>query len=348
MFLGKFSVSATMELKNTVSSKIRNQSWKRQTFIAFTVCFCAIVSYSILKTNVFNNVSKRSPFLPMPNDFSLSVSDDNFGQLSVTYSPKEEKLKLKDRVSDSEAIVSLQAALDMKSQGKSDKALKLFQHAVALSPKHPDILTHFGEFIEQTKMDIVKADELYLRALTNYPDHPAALTNRQRTASIVENLDQEMLEKIDQKRDALSAIPDSNSALRRAKKEAYFQHIYHTVGIEGNTMSLLQTRSILETRLAIGGKSIDEHNEIFGLDAAMKYINSTLLNRMRAVTVSDILEIHRRVLGFVDPTEGGYFRRTQVYVGGHVPPGPMLINSLMGQFLLWLNSDDALDMHPVR
>lgn len=336
-----------MELKNTISSKIRKQSWKRQTFIAFTVCVCAIVSFSILKSKFFN-VSKRSRFLPLPNDFSLSVTDDNLGQLSVTYSPKEEKLKLKDRVSDSEAIVSLQAALDMKTQGKSDKALKLFQHAVALSPKHPDILTHFGEFIEQTKMDIVKADELYLRALSNYPDHPAALTNRQRTASIVENLDQEMLEKIDRKRDALSAIPDSNSALRRAKKEAYFQHIYHTVGIEGNTMSLLQTRSILETRLAIGGKSIDEHNEIFGLDAAMKYINSTLLNRMRAVTVSDILEIHRRVLGFVDPTEGGYFRRTQVYVGGHVPPGPMLINSLMGQFLLWLNSDDALDMHPVR
>lgn len=347
MFVGKFLVSATMELKNTVSSNFRKQSWKRQTFIAFTVCICAIVSFSILRNKIFN-VSKRSPFLPMPNDFSLSVTDDNLGQLSVTYSPKEGKRKLKDRVSDSEAIVSLQAALDMKIQGKSDKALKLFQHAVALSPKHPDILTHFGEFIEQTKMDIVKADELYLRALSNYPDHPAALTNRQRTASIVENLDQEMLDKIDRKRDALSAIPDSNSALRRAKKEAYFQHIYHTVGIEGNTMSLLQTRSILETRLAIGGKSIDEHNEIFGLDAAMKYINSTLLNRMQAVTVSDILEIHRRVLGFVDPTEGGYFRRTQVYVGGHVPPGPMLINSLMGQFLLWLNSDDALDMHPVR
>jgi Fic family protein len=120
------------------------------------------------------------------------------------------------------------------------------------------------------------------------------------------------------------------------------------VGIEGNTMTLMQTRSILETRVAVAGKSIDEHNEILGLDAALKYINSTLLNKMQDVSVEDILEIHKRVLGFVDPTEGGFFRRTQVYVGGHIPPSPTELNDLMDQFLAWLNSDDAIDMHPVR
>lgn len=100
-----------------------------------------------------------------------------------------------------------------------------------------------------------------------------------RTATIVESLDQERLQKLDEKRDALSSIHESNAALRRVKKEAYFQHIYHSVGIEGNTMTLAQTRSVLETRMAIGGKSIDEHNEILGLDAALKYINATLVNR---------------------------------------------------------------------
>lgn len=44
-------------------------------------------------------------------------------------------------------------------------------------------------------------------------------------------------------------------------------------------MSLSQTRSIVETQVAVGGKSIMEHNEILGLDAAMKYINATLVNR---------------------------------------------------------------------
>lgn len=100
-----------------------------------------------------------------------------------------------------------------------------------------------------------------------------------RTASIVEALDLERLNKLDAKRDALSSIHESNSALRRVKKEAYFQHIYHSVGIEGNTMTLAQTRSVLETRMAISGHSVDEHNEILGLDAALKYINATLVNR---------------------------------------------------------------------
>lgn len=45
-------------------------------------------------------------------------------------------------------------------------------------------------------------------------------------------------------------------------------------------MTLSQTRFILETRMAVGGKSLVEHNEILGLDAAMKFINSTLINRL--------------------------------------------------------------------
>lgn len=256
--------------------------------------------------------------------------------------------KRHDATRDAEAVGSLNAALEMKKNGKDDKALKLFQHAFALSPKHADILNHYGEFLEDTKNDVVRADQLYTLALTNYPEHTGALVNRQRTASIVENLDRDVLRKIDEKRDALLSIPETNSALRRAKKEAYFQHIYHTVGIEGNTMTLQQTRSILETRIAVAGKSIDEHNEILGLDAAMKYINSTLLYRLRDITMADVLEIHKRVLGHVDPVEGGNFRRTQVYVGGHIPPGPSEIHMLMSQFLEWLNSEDALDLHPVR
>lgn len=44
-------------------------------------------------------------------------------------------------------------------------------------------------------------------------------------------------------------------------------------------MTLSQTRSMLETKMAIAGKSIMEHNEILGLDAALKYINATLINR---------------------------------------------------------------------
>lgn len=341
IFLGR-STEETMQCcgKKNLPAKMILDKCKTVLILSSVVCTLAVV---ISLHKLLYEVKFTKPFSPIPAGLY-----GNYLETVEDQSPVHSIPKKRDKARDAEAVVSLNAALEMKKNGKADKALKLFQHAFALSPKHADILNHYGEFLEDTKKDVVKADQLYTLALTNYPEHTGALVNRQRTASIVENLDREMLRKIDEKRDALSSIPENNSALRRAKKEAYFQHIYHTVGIEGNTMTLQQTRSILETRIAVSGKSIDEHNEILGLDAAMKYINSTLLYRLRDITMGDILEIHKRVLGHVDPVEGGQFRRTQVYVGGHIPPGPSEIQRLMTQFLDWLNSEDAMDLHPVR
>lgn len=62
-----------------------------------------------------------------------------------------------------------------------------------------------------------------LQALIICPDHRAAGANRQRVRSAVEELDNVSLRRIDLKRDTVATIPDSNPALRRAKKEAYFQ-----------------------------------------------------------------------------------------------------------------------------
>lgn len=199
------------------------------------------------------------------------LGDGNNGSGKIRTEPHD--------TNEQEALSSLKVAIEMKTMGKDDKAARLFQHALALSPKHPEILTKYGEFLEHNQQDVVRADHYYYQALTVNPSHSEALANRLRTAQIVEHLDQKRFERLDQKRDALSSVSDTNMALKRAEKEAYIQHIYHSVGIEGNTMSLAQTRSILETRMAVDGKSIDEHNEILGLDAAMKYINATLVNK---------------------------------------------------------------------
>jgi len=77
-------------------------------------------------------------------------------------------------------------------------------------------------------------------------------------------------------------------------------------------MNLMQTRAIVETGIAIGGKSVYEHNEVLGMDAALQYINKTHLHQAQFITVKDILEIHKRVLGFVNLEEAGRFRQTQI------------------------------------
>ena len=135
-------------------------------------------------------------------------------------------------------------------------------------------------------------------------EYARAVENRRRTSRQVEDIDRSTLKRIEEKKLAFQQISRSGgAALRRAKKEAYFQHIYHTVGIEGNTMTLAQTRSVLETKMAVAGKSVMEHNEVLGLDAALKYVNQTLVDRVGEISLQDILEIHKRVIGFVDPIE---------------------------------------------
>lgn len=70
------------------------------------------------------------------------------------------------------------------------------------------------------------------------------------------------LRNLDHKVARFYEIPEPNIGLQIAKIEHYFQHIYHSNAIEGNTLSLAQTRAILETRIAIGGKSLQEQNEV--------------------------------------------------------------------------------------
>ena len=63
---------------------------------------------------------------------------------------------------------------------------------------------------------------------------------------------------------------------------------------------------------------------------------------------NDILEIHRRVLGHVDPIVAGNMRTTQVFVSNHIPPPPSKLNRLMNDFVRWLNSYEAQAMHPIK
>uniref|UniRef100_A0A8D0GWZ9 Protein adenylyltransferase FICD n=1 Tax=Sphenodon punctatus TaxID=8508 RepID=A0A8D0GWZ9_SPHPU len=246
-----------------------------------------------------------------------------------------------------EARAALNQALEMKRQGKREKAHKLFLHALKMDSDYVDALNEYGIFSEEEK-DVIQADYLYSKALTLSPCNEKALINRDRTLPLVEEIDQRYFSIIDSKVKKVMAIPKGNSALRRVMEESYYHHIYHTVAIEGNTLTLSEIRHIIETRYAVPGKSLVEQNEVIGMHAAMKYVNTTLVSRIGAVTISDILEVHRRILGYVDPVEAGRFRTTQVFVGHYIPPHPQDVEKQMQELVQWLNSEDAMSLHPVE
>jgi len=54
------------------------------------------------------------------------------------------------------------------------------------------------------------------------------------------------------------------------------------------------------------------------------------------------------VLGYVDPIGAGILRTTQVFVGDFTPPPASQVVPLMAEFVEWLNSEEALTLHPIE
>ncbi|XP_047477273.1 protein adenylyltransferase Fic-like [Penaeus chinensis] len=338
------------------------QSEEMNKFTLFLVFLCGAIfaglvslMHSSWRFYASSELAMMSSLGAIPAGSDLELMDDGYVAMALLGAhdedqavSKKQTTELEDRHAEIEALNTLKAAQELVHSGKSVRAGRLLEHAFSLAPRHPDVLIHYGEYLEHHRNDIVQADKLYLRALAVSPANSRALRNRRRTRPIVDDMDAGIFSRIDGKRDDLALIPSSSASLRRIKKEAYFQYIYHTAGIEGNTMTLAQTRMILETRLSVGGKSVMEHNEILGLDLALKYINMTLVHRVGRITLHDILEIHRRVLGHVDPIQAGQLRTTQVYVSDHVPPPPTHLQVLMEDFVQWLNSPEAQRLHPIK
>ena len=69
-------------------------------------------------------------------------------------------------------------------------------------------------------------------------------------------------------------------------------------------MTLSMTRSVLETGRAIGGQSIQEHNEIIGMDAALHFLNGTMLGKNNPLKV--------RTADYTIQTQRGFLCLAQV------------------------------------
>ncbi|CAF0869905.1 unnamed protein product [Adineta ricciae] len=248
-----------------------------------------------------------------------------------------------------EAESALNLALQLVAVHKFEKARKIFEHALTLDPQNSNILIEYGQFLEYHQKDLIRAEQFYTRALVHQPSNFRALELKKRTLPLVQEIDQKQFTLIDNLLKELYRIPDTNPYLRRAKRDAYYLHIYHSNAIEGNTLNLRETRYIVETRMAVPGKSLVEQQEVLGLDLALQYVNCTLVNRLGSITLEDILQIHRRVLGFVDPVQAGQLRKHQVYVGSFVPPTAAEVPDYLDDFLKWLNSlEDTRDLHAIE
>ncbi len=139
---------------------------------------------------------------------------------------------------------------------------------------------------------------------------------------------------------------------KQFKYDALTRTVHHGTHIEGNELSIEQTKKVLE------GEAIVAHDrdiqEVINYRNVVKLLDE-LVNKRGEYDSNMLLDIHREtVIKLVDADKTGVFRKTQVVIKeegtGKVifqPPPFVEIPYLLDDFFLWLNASQAKELHPV-
>ncbi len=124
------------------------------------------------------------------------------------------------------------------------------------------------------------------------------------------------------------------SALERLRADFLVEWTYNSNAIEGNTVSLRETRLVIEHGLTISGKTLKEHFEINNHQKAIAFVES-LAKKSSAITEAEVLEIHRLVLDNIETEFAGRYRAGRVRILGanFIPPNHLKVRELIGELL---------------
>ncbi|MBI4742921.1 MAG: Fic family protein [Betaproteobacteria bacterium] len=132
-----------------------------------------------------------------------------------------------------------------------------------------------------------------------------------------------------------SLTPEVLSTIRK-----YFRikNIYHSNAIEGNSLNVGETRTVVELGLTITGKPLKDQAEAKNLSAALDFLEELAANPNRPITEADVRQIHLLVLKGINDEEAGRYRSTIVEIGGsqYKPPSPESVAGEMDSFGQWL------------
>lgn len=153
------------------------------------------------------------------------------------------------------------------------------------------------------------------------------------------------LDDLKQKLDDLR--PLSQAALRNLHDDLVLRWTYHSNAIEGNTLTLMETKVVLEG-ITVGGKLLREHFEAINHRDAILYVED-VVRREEPLTEWQIRNLHRLVLKQIDDDNAGSYRKLNVTIAGarHVPPDMLQVPEQMVAMLHWYDHE-ASRLHPVE
>lgn len=118
----------------------------------------------------------------------------------------------------------------------------------------------------------------------------------------------------------------SKDTLPEATAKSYSQafdleYTHNSTAIEGNTLTLLETKVVLEEGLSVGGKKLREIYEVINHNKAYQYAKECIAKAL-PLDENIIKDIHAIVMENI--MTGGIYRNVDVYISGaaHTPPSP--------------------------
>jgi Fic family protein len=135
--------------------------------------------------------------------------------------------------------------------------------------------------------------------------------------------------------------------VRNLREDLIVRWTYHSNAIEGNTLTLRETKVALEG-ITVGGKSLREHLEAVNHRDAILLMED-LVTKAGPLSEWTIKSLHQLILKGIDDDNAGRYRTVNVRIAGaaHLPPDQLLVPELMVRFVAWIR-DEASALHPVE
>lgn len=152
----------------------------------------------------------------------------------------------------------------------------------------------------------------------------------------------EHLLRIDVKKTELDTLrPISSAALSNIRESLTLEWTYNSNAIEGNTLTLQETKMIIEEGFTVKGKPLREHFEAVNHQEAVEFIQ-TLISDNYILHANDILQTHGLVLQKIEKEFAGRYRNAGVRIAGanFVPPNALKVDALMEELLHWVNHEN--------
>ncbi len=130
--------------------------------------------------------------------------------------------------------------------------------------------------------------------------------------------------------------PLSPSLVARLKEEMAIEYTYNSNAIEGNTLTLRETRLVIEEGITVSGKSLAETLEAKNHPAALAFIEN-LAAKESEIDESAVLQVHKLIMsGVVE--DAGLYRTGRVRIAGanFLPPPSSEVKPRMNELLTWL------------